>query len=182
MAALVAFRIVWGFAGTKYARFGEFVKGPSAIAAYVKSMLAGRPSHFTGHNPAGAVAIIALLALAVAVTASGWAMYADVAGHWMEEAHEAVATAMLVVVGVHLAGVVIGSLAHRENLVRSMITGRKDGTPAEGISSPRFGAALALLAIVAGVWWFQAAQDANTGTGVAAHRSHKHEHHGEDDD
>lgn len=182
MAALVAFRIAWGFAGTKYARFRDFVKGPSAIVAYVKTMLAGRPAHFTGHNPAGAVAIVALLVLAVVVTASGWAMYTDVAGHWMEEAHEAASTAMLAVVGVHLAGVLIGSIAHRENLVRAMITGRKDGAPGEGISSPRFGAALVLLALVTGVWWFQSAQDADNGTSVASHRGHQHESHAEDDD
>jgi cytochrome b len=53
MAALVCFRIVWGFAGTDYARFSSFVRGPRATLSYLRSMFSGRPQHFTGHNPAG---------------------------------------------------------------------------------------------------------------------------------
>jgi len=125
VAALVAFRIVWGFAGTRYARFAEFVKGPSAVVAYVKSMLAGRPTHFVGHNPAGAIAIVALLALAALVSLTGWAMYEEIGGKALEELHEGLASTMLGVAIVHVAGVVIGSFMHRENLVRAMFTGRK---------------------------------------------------------
>lgn len=129
MAALVAFRIVWGFVGTRHARFADFVKGPSAVADYVKGLLAGRPAHVVGHNPAGAVAILALLALTLVVGATGYATYNDLGGHWLEEGHEVAAGFMLGVVVVHLAGVVVGSIAHRENLVRAMITGRKASKP-----------------------------------------------------
>lgn len=176
VAALVAFRIVWGFAGTRYARFREFVRGPSAVAAYVKSMLAGRPAHFTGHNPAGAIAIIALIVLAALVAGTGWAMYEDLGGKGLEELHEGLATAMLVVVAVHVAGVVIGSLLHRENLVRAMFTGRKEGAASDAIRSPQWGSALVLVALVTGVWWFQAAQPAGDAPGrTAQHNSGQHE-------
>jgi cytochrome b len=159
MLALVALRIVWGFAGTRHARFADFVKGPSAVVAYVKSIVARRPAHFVGHNPAGAIAILALLALTLVVGATGYGAYSD-AGHWLEEVHEAAANTMLAVVIVHIAGVVIGSIVHRENLVRAMFTGRKQGQASDAIPSVRWGAAVALLAVVAGLWWFQSQQGA----------------------
>ena len=176
VAALVAFRIVWGFAGTRYARFSDFVKGPSSVIAYVKSMLGGKPTHFVGHNPAGAIAIVALLVLAALVSATGWAMYEEIGGKWLEELHEGAANTMLAVAIVHVAGVVVGSIMHRENLVRSMITGRKEGTSADAIRSPRWGTAFVLLALVTGVWWYQSTLGAIDAPARAAHQ------HSEDDD
>ena len=107
--------------------------GRAAAARYLGSLLRGRPEHHAGHNPAGALAIVALLGLALAVVASGWATYNDLVGGWLEDAHEAVATGMLALVGVHVAGVLLGSWLHRENLIRAMITGRKPVGPDEGI-------------------------------------------------
>lgn len=158
MLALVALRIVWGFAGTRHARFSDFVRGPSAVVAYLKSIVAGRPAHFVGHNPAGAVAILALLALTLLVGATGYGAYNG--ADWLEEVHEGAANTMLAVIFVHVAGVVIGSLLHRENLVRAMFTGRKQGQSSDAIPSARWGAAVALLAVVAGLWWFQSQQGA----------------------
>ena len=126
MLGLIAFRILWGLVGPRHARFASFVRGPAAVARYLRSLLAGRPEHHLGHNPAGAVAIVALLAVALAAIGSGWAVYNDFGGHWLEESHEFLAGAMLAVVGVHLAGVAVASWVHRENLVRAMLTGRKD--------------------------------------------------------
>jgi cytochrome b len=152
MAALVAFRIAWGFVGTRYARFTEFVKGPSAVNEYAKSIFAGRPSHFVGHNPAGAVAIVALMALTLMVVATGYA-YIVLGGEWLEDTHEWAANTMLTIVAIHIVGVLAGSIVDRENLVWAMITGRKIGPSQSGIRSQRWGAALVLLGIVAGVWW-----------------------------
>jgi cytochrome b len=67
--AVAAFRILWGFAGTRYARFSQFLRGPRATFAYLKSFAAGRPDHYLGHNPAGGWMIVLLLAM-LAVT--GW--------------------------------------------------------------------------------------------------------------
>lgn len=155
MAGLVGFRIVWGLMGTRYARFTAFVRGPKAVARYFGAILRGRPEHHTGHNPAGALAIVAMLALTLAITASGWAIYDDIAGEWMGEVHEAAANLMLIIVGIHIAAVLLSSWLHHENLVRAMITGRKPGRPEEGIRSAWLTVAVLMLAAVLGFWWLQ---------------------------
>jgi len=131
MLGLVAFRLLWGLVGTRYARFRSFAFGPKDVAAYLKSLLALRPKHYLGHNPAGSWAIWALLALSVLAGATGYATYNDVGGHWLEELHEGVANTLLAVVIVHISGVLVSSLIHRENLVRSMLTGYKSGDPGD---------------------------------------------------
>ncbi len=149
-----AFRLVWGLVGTRHALFADFVRGPSAAWRYLKSLLGPAPVHTTGHNPAGGYAILALLGLALVAGASGWLVYQDLGGEWLEEVHEAIAATMLAVVGVHVAGVAIGSLVHRENLVRAMVTGRKSGQPGEAIDGVRPMAAVVLVLFVAAVaWW-----------------------------
>jgi len=125
MAGLVAFRLLWGLAGSRHARFADFVRGPRAVARYLRSMLQGRPEHHAGHNPAGGWAILALLVLAALTAATGWATYNELAGEWLGEVHETAANLMLALVGVHVAGVLLGSWLHRENLVKAMFTGRK---------------------------------------------------------
>ena len=155
LGGLVAFRVLWGLLGTRHARFASFVRGPAAVMRYLSSIARGRPEHHVGHNPAGALAIVLLLLLSVATVASGWANYNDLGGHWLEELHEVMANLMLTVVGVHVAGVVVGSWLHRENLVRAMLTGRKEGAPNEGIRWTWRPLALALLAAVLGFWWLQ---------------------------
>lgn len=122
---LVAFRLVWGLVGTRYARFWSFAYGPKSVLTYIKSLFTRSPQHYLGHNPAGSWAIYALLAFSLLAGAAGYATYSDIGGHWMEEAHEALANTLLAVVFVHIAGVLVSSLFHRENLVRSMLTGYK---------------------------------------------------------
>jgi cytochrome b len=180
VAALVAFRLAWGFAGSRYARFAEFVKGPSAVLDYLKGMLRRQPARFVGHNPAGAIAILALLLLGGFVTLTGYASYTEIGGHALEEVHEVLANTMLAVVLVHIAGVIVGSLMHRENLVRAMITGRKQGSRSEGIGSKRPLSALVLLALLAGLWWVQWQDAPATGPAAASARERSQEPHDED--
>jgi len=124
---LVAFRLVWGVIGPRQARFASFVPSPHRFFGYVRDMLAGRERRYLGHNPAGGAMIIALLAAVAATGVTGWMMtlpaYADL--HWVEEVHEAFASGTLALVGLHVAGVALSSVRHRENLVRAMITGKK---------------------------------------------------------
>lgn len=152
---LIGFRLVWGVLGTRYARFSSFVRGPSVLVRYLGSLVRGQPQHYTGHNPAGAIAILALLLLGLATGVSGWATYAAASGKAYEEVHEVLATLMLVVVGLHIAGAIVGSWVHHENLVGAMFTGRKHGNVAEGIEHERRGLGALLLAAVLGFWWWQ---------------------------
>jgi cytochrome b len=156
VGGLVAFRLLWGLLGTRHARFASFVRGPGTVLRYLKSLWSGRPEHYAGHNPAGALAIVALLGLAALVTATGYALYNDIGGHSMEELHEVLAEAMLVVVGLHVAGVAIASLLHRENLVRAMVTGRKRAPATEAIRRPWRPLALLVVASVAAWGGWQA--------------------------
>jgi cytochrome b len=155
MGGLVTFRILWGLLGTRYARFTNFVQGPAAVMRYLRSLASTKPEHHIGHNPAGALAIVLLLLLSVATVATGWTQDMAIGGHWLEEFHEGAASFMLALVGVHLAGVVLSSWLHRENLVRSMLTGQKAGAPHESIRWSWRPLALLLLVAVLGFWWWQ---------------------------
>ena len=154
LAGLIVFRLFWGLAGSRHARFASFVRAPAAAWGYLKGLLLGRVEHHAGHNPAGAFAILALLGLGLAAAASGWLVYQEIGDDWLEEMHEGAVNALLAVVLVHLAGVLVGSLAHRENLPRAMLTGYKLGAPAEAIAGARLWAVPLLLACAyAGAWW-----------------------------
>jgi cytochrome b len=126
-AALVAFRLVWGLIGPRYARFTSFVTMPRAVIDYAKATLSGRAPRYLGHNPLGGAMIMALLLSLVVVTLTGWMFTLDRfwGVEWVEVVHSAFANLMLGLVGLHVCGVVLSSLFHKENLVRAMVTGRK---------------------------------------------------------
>lgn len=149
--ALVVFRLLWGLVGTRYARFTAFLYRPAEVGAYLRSLLTRQPKHYVGHNPAGALAIFGLLALLVATVATGWAAFVEVGPRWMEDVHETAGNLALALVFVHVAGVVVSSWIHRENLVRSMVTGYKP-VDAPAAAGPRLVVAGALLAVIAGLW------------------------------
>jgi cytochrome b len=154
VAALVGFRLAWGFAGTRHARFADFVRGPSDAMRYLASLWTARPQHHTGHNPAGGWAVLALLGLCAATAASGWASVQPGAPHALEELHEGCAQARLAVVGVHVAGVLLASWVHHENLVRAMVAGRKTARR-RGHPQRRGLVAVVLAAAVLAFWWAQ---------------------------
>lgn len=184
LLGLIVFRLIWGLAGSRYARFSSFVAGPARVKRYLASLLTRQPEHHVGHNPAGALAIVALLGLGLAISFSGLATYNDIGGEWLEDLHEGTSNAMLAVVVVHIAGVVVSSFMHRENLVGAMITGNKQGTPEQGIGKAHrwVGAALLLSLIGAWVAWGWSASTLLPGiggTGQAA-TSMQSERHGGD--
>jgi cytochrome b len=125
LAALITFRLLWGFIGGGYSRFAEFLPTPTKLIDYLRSLVSGKPQHYVGHNPAGAVAIFLLLGFGIVAAASGWAVYQNFGGHFMEELHEGASNGMLAIVVIHIAGVIVSSWLHQENLVLAMITGRK---------------------------------------------------------
>src|SRR5665647_1447982 len=132
LLGLVAFRLLWGFFGTRYARFRSFLFKPREIAAYLFSLFKGKPPHYVGHNPAGSVAIWLLLILGILSGVTGVILFQDIGGDVMEGLHEATSNAMCAVVFVHIAGVVVISLMHLESLVSSMVNGFKYAETNEG--------------------------------------------------
>lgn len=149
---LVAFRFIWGVIGTRYARFKSFPIAPRRVLEYLKSLFTRSPQHHTGHNPAGSIAIYAILALALLAGATGYAAYNEIGGEWLAELHEGVANAMLGLVVIHIGAVALSSLIHRENLLASMLNGYKKGRAGEGIQRKHGFVAAAVLIATVGFW------------------------------
>ena len=149
---LIIFRLIWGFAGTRHARFASFVKGPQQVKSYLQSLLAKTPEHHAGHNPAGALAILGLIGLGLLVPCLGLLKFNHIGPHWLGDVHAVIANIMFGIVCVHLAGVVVSSYLHRENLVRAMFSGFKKGARSEGISSTRRTIGILVLLTVLGFW------------------------------
>ena len=154
IAAYVLARIVWGFVGPGPARFASFVGSPVGAVRYLLDLVRRRAPRHLGHSPAGGLMVLLLLASLAATTAAGLMLYAvhDGAGplaglvegqaaegavvvggehrespreEFWEEMHEVLANFTLALVILHVAGVVVASWAHRENLPRAMVTGKK---------------------------------------------------------
>jgi len=127
VAAALAIRLVWGFVGTRHARFADFFPTPRRLMPYLGALMQRREPRHLGHNPAGAVMMILLMLLLAGVCSTGWMMGLDAfwGEDWLQEVHGALANAILVLAFVHAAAAIFESLRHRENLVLAMVTGRK---------------------------------------------------------
>ncbi len=170
MGGLIVFRLLWGFIGGPYARFHDFAFGWSEVRDYLKSVLNKRPPHFLGHNPAGSWAIYLLLGLGLLTVISGLLAFGGEEqhgplagllnfpqGHLAHVFHEWLSWLMLGVVIIHLIGVLVESLLHRENLVAAMLTGYKSSVT-DAISTAshwKVGAAMLAAILIGGVSWFQ---------------------------
>jgi cytochrome b len=73
---LITFRVIWGFIGSRYARFGSFMTSPATAIQYLKGLFAKKPQHYIGHNPAGGWMVIAMLLCLSIVSVSGLKVYA----------------------------------------------------------------------------------------------------------
>ncbi len=137
--ALLAFRLVWGFAGPATARFTRFVRGPRAVLGYAREMIQPRPTYWPGHSPVGGLAVVAMLAVLILQVTTG--LFADpddyvnvgplastvssdtarLALRW----HHRGADLILILVLLHWAVIAFYRWWKREDLVRPMITGWK---------------------------------------------------------
>lgn len=138
---LIGIRLIWGLIGPRYARFSDFVRGPSQVIGYLRDAVQFRAKRYLGHNPAAGAMVITLLVMVAATGLSGMALYGaeelsgplapllsglgPAWGQGLEEVHEVLANLTLVLIGVHVLGVLFSSLSHHENLIRSMFNGRK---------------------------------------------------------
>lgn len=134
IVGLVAFRIVWGIAGSTYARFASFVRGPAAIRAALRGEWQG-----VGHNPLGALSVLALLSLSLLQAATGlfgnddisfngplYALVSKETSDLLTGLHHQSVWLLLVLVGLHLAAIAFYVRVKKDNLVRPMLVGWKD--------------------------------------------------------
>lgn len=135
---LVLIRLVWGLIGTRYARFSQFLKSPRAVIDHFMAMLRGHPHHDVGHNPAGGLVMFALMLLMLFIGLTGYLSVKEFLGDIASEAHEVVANILLGLVIIHIIAAIGMSLIERQNLVRSMVNGKKQGMPEQGIRYPQY--------------------------------------------
>ena len=174
MLGLVGFRVLWGFVGSHFSRFASFWFGPRQALDYLKQVASGDAARHVGHNPTGSLAIYLLLILVVTIgssgvlilggeeqhgLAAGWFSFAQI--KWIKGLHELLAMAMLLLVMAHIAGVVVESVLHKENLVRSMLTGVKLADPATPRTSQHrlVAAGMSFVMLSFAGWWFDYAID-----------------------
>jgi cytochrome b len=127
VALALTLRVVWGFIGSKHARFADFAPSAAAIVTYLKALVHGTEPRYLGHNPAGAAMMLTLMALLAAVSLTGWLLTLDAnfGNEFLEGLHETLANAILLLAGLHVVAALFESWRHGENLIKSMITGRK---------------------------------------------------------
>lgn len=158
---LLVFRIVWGFAGSTYARFAHFVRGPVAIRAYLKGQWQG-----LGHNPLGALSVLALLSVLGVLAATGLFANDDIAfegplyalvgadlSSRLTGIHKLMEPLLIALVLAHVGAIVFYVRVKKDNLVRPMILGWKDvadGESARGGGLVPF--VVALVIALAVVW------------------------------
>lgn len=131
---LVVFRIVWGFLGSTYARFATFVPTPARVLAYLKGQW-----HGVGHNPLGALSVLALLGLLGVQATTGLFSNDDIAftgplaGFVEEELslsltawHHRLVNVLFGLLGLHLAAILFYVHIKKDNLLKPMVTGTKD--------------------------------------------------------
>lgn len=125
---LVLARVVWGFVGSRHARFSDFFPTPRRVTAHVQAMLRGEHPSSVGHNPLGALMMLALMALVLGLGLTGWLQGTDAyfGEEWLEDLHEGLANTLLLLAGLHAAAAIVMSKLERVNLVRAMVTGRKE--------------------------------------------------------
>jgi cytochrome b len=126
--ALVLIRLLWGLIGTKYARFSAFRPSLSEIRAHLKGLLSGQRELHVSHNPLGALMVYNLLVTLVLISITGIMMTTDAfwGVDWVEELHELLANYALFCVGLHIAGVLLETKRSEVNLIKAMVTGRKE--------------------------------------------------------
>lgn len=165
---LLLFRFAWGFIGGPYARFRSFIHGWRGVRAYAEGLLRLNPPRTLGHNPVGGWMIAAMLATLSVLVVTGLLAEGKTGGVGRFSAlpstgavavigdiHAWLGVFIIWLAGVHVAGVLVESVLHRENLVRSMVTGRKHVTASgrdDDQVSPWRAVPILIFLVVFGAW------------------------------
>jgi cytochrome b len=124
---LLAIRVIWGIVGSRHARFSSFIYHPATVLRFIADSIKMRAKRYIGHNPAGGMMVLALLLMISTIVTTGYMMTTDAywGEEWVETVHKTAVYTTIGLIVLHIAGVILASFEHKENLVRAMITGRK---------------------------------------------------------
>ncbi len=159
ISTVIFFRILYGFLGSRYALFQQFIRSPKHTLNYIKSFLSGRPKPYLGHNPLGALMTVFLLLVLSVQWVTGLFNSDDVFWYGpfnslvsedvirqLTYVHGLLPDWLLGLVGVHIVAVLYHEICLKEGLINSMVHGRKThDTRATDIKTPRWGVILSLL-------------------------------------
>lgn len=126
-SALVLLRLVWGFVGSRHARFADFFPTPQRLGRHLQALRRGEQPHYDGHNPLGALMMLALMVLVLSLGLTGWLQTTDAywGEEWLMELHEWLANGLLLAAGLHAAAAIVMGRLERTRLIHAMITGHK---------------------------------------------------------
>lgn len=143
--ALIAFRVLWGLIGSQTSRFAEFLRGPTAVFAYIRSLRSGARAG-VGHNPLGGWSVLALLLCVLLQAVSGLFASDDIDNEgplvahvsnytvkWMTRVHNWNQTLLLTLIGVHIGAVLVYLLVKHDNLVGPMFSGLRRVAEPQGL-------------------------------------------------
>lgn len=119
--------LVWGFVGGRHARFADFFPTPQRLGRHLQALRRGEQPHYDGHNPLGALMMLALMVLVLSLGLTGWLQTTDAywGEEWLMELHEWLANGLLLAAGLHAAAAIVMGRLERTRLIRAMITGHK---------------------------------------------------------
>lgn len=161
---MVVLRIIWGIAGTRYAKFSSFLYGPGKVIGYLKDVFTNGSTSYTGHNPGSSWAIFVMLICILILGITGFRM-----GQGFEEVkkfHEFFATLLLATVGAHILGIIIHTIRKKENITASMIHGKKEVEEKDSIPSAKPIIAI-LFVLITLAWGYGVFSNYNAATGIA---------------
>ncbi len=148
---LLIWRLVWGFVGSQHSRWSEFLFSPKELINYFTSLLTGKGKYYSGHNPAGSYTTLAIMGIAAFTVLSGILITKS---ELFEELHESLPIVIMVLVGVHIAGVLLASVMHKESYLLSMINGTKTGDSNSAIKKHHYFPALLMIGFVGFGWGY----------------------------
>jgi cytochrome b len=155
---LVILRIAWGIFGTKHARFLNFDLKPMDLIGYIKGIFAGEKKRWAGHNPASSWAAIIMIIMALGLTVTGYLMTSGADKETYEDVHELLANGFIIVVILHVAGIILHTIRHKEMIGISMIDGKKANVTIDQTipsSRPAFGILTIALVVAFGLHLFK---------------------------
>lgn len=156
LLALVLFRVIWGFVGSDTSRFTQFVKSPFSALAHLRELPEKTQAFHAGHNPLGALMVVALIVLLLAQTGTGlfatddilvegplYSLVDEETSESLTALHETIFNVLLALVAAHIAAVLFYRFYKNTNLIKAMVTGKADWPAGQAVPTLRFRA----------VWW-----------------------------